>query len=165
MSNRNYAKKEKLEKLLKDPKVASWRLALNTIEHMYARFEAELAKAGCNMSRFETLFHIYFSGPLSAIQLAAKLGVSRGNISAFVKRLLKDDLIAPCKMSSTATRPKYSLSPAGEAFFERIFKIHLKHIDEMITPLSKKTQQELSMWSEIPSKPGAGSKLKKKKQI
>lgn len=148
MSNRKYAKKEKLAQLLNDPKVISWRHALNTVEFMWARFEDELNKSGCNMSRFEMLFHIYFSGPLSAIQLSVQMGVSRGNISAFVKRLLKDDLIAPCKMSSTATRPKYSLSPNGEVFFERIFKIHLKHIDKMISPLSAKTMQELSQWSE-----------------
>lgn len=147
MSNRKYAKKEKLEKMLSSPNVVSWRLALNTVEEMYSRFETELSKAGCNMSRFEMLFHIYFSGPLSAIQIAAKLGVSRGNISAFVKRLIKDDLIAPCKVSSTATRPRYSLSPSGEAFFEKIFTIHIKHIEEMITPLGRKTQQELSAWT------------------
>lgn len=148
MSNRKYAKKDKLEQLLKDPKVVSWRHALNTVEFLYSRFEDELVKSGCNMSRFEMLFHIYFSGPLSAIQLSEKMGVSRGNISGFVKRLLKDDLIAPCKMSSTVTRPKYSLSPKGEIFFEKIFKIHLKHIDEMVTPLSSKTIQELTKWSE-----------------
>lgn len=152
MSNRKYAKKEKLEQLLNNPKVVSWRRALNTVEYMYSRFEDELVKSGCNMSRFEMLFHIYFSGPLSAIQLSVKMGVSRGNISAFVKRLLKDDLIAPCKMSSTATRPKYSLSPRGEVFFEKIFKIHLKHIDLMITPLSAKTLLELSKWIETANK-------------
>lgn len=152
MSKRKYAKKEKLEKLLNDPKVVSWRLALNTVEHMYSRFEAELIKVGCNMPRFEMLFHIYFSGPLSAIQLASKMGVSRGNISAFVKRLLKDDLVAPCQMSSTATRPKYSLSDQGEVFFEKVFKIHLKHIDEMIIPLSSKSRSELSNWVAPPSK-------------
>jgi DNA-binding MarR family transcriptional regulator len=146
MTNRKYAKKEKLEQLLKDPKVVSWRLALNTVEEMYSRFEDELLKSGCNMSRFEMLFHIYFSGPLSAIQISVKMGVSRGNISAFVKRLLKDGLIAPCEMSSTATRPKYSLSPEGEKFFEKVFKIHLKHIKKMITPLSANTQRELTEW-------------------
>ena len=146
MSNRKYAKKEKLENLLNNSKVASWRLALNTVESMYSRFEDELLKSGCNMSRFEMMFHIYFSGPLSAIQLSVKMGVSRGNISAFVKRLLKDDLIAPCKITSTATRPKYSLSPVGEVFFEKVFKIHLKHINKMITPLSSNAQQELLQW-------------------
>jgi DNA-binding MarR family transcriptional regulator len=148
MSNRKYVKKEKLEKLLKSPNVISWRHALNTVEFMYAHFENELSKFGCNMSRFEMLFHIYFSGPLSAIQLSTKMGVSRGNISGFVKRLLNDDLIAPCKISSTATRPRYSLSVNGEAFFEEIFKIHLKHVEKLISPLSSKSMQELSKWVE-----------------
>lgn len=162
MSNRQYAKKEKLEKLLDAPKVKSWRHALNTVEFVYSRFEDELVKHGCNMSRFEMLFHIYFSGPLSAIQLSVKMGVSRGNISGFVKRLLKDDLIAPCKMSSTAARPKYSLSLQGEAFFEKIFKIHLNHIDEMITPLSSKALQELSRWEESARGEDAKKKVKKR---
>lgn len=159
MSNRKYAKKDQLEKLLDNPRVVSWRLALNIVELMYSRFEAELVKSGCNMSRFEMLFHIYFSGPLSAIQLSVKMNVSRSNISSFVKRLLKDDLIAPCKLSSTPARPKYSLSSKGEAFFEKIFKIHLKHIDEMITPLSPKAMQELTSWSAEK----ANAKPKKKK--
>jgi DNA-binding MarR family transcriptional regulator len=147
MSNRKYAKKDKFLELLDNPKVKSWRMALNTVEALYSKFEEELSKFGCNMSRFEMLFFIYFDGPLSAIQLSEKMKVSRGNISAFVKRLLKDDLIAPCKISSTATRPKYSLSPQGEIFFEKIFKIHLKHIERLIHPLSTKTMNELSNWS------------------
>lgn len=147
MSNRKYAKKDKLLELLDNPKVISWRMALNTVEALYSRFEDELIKSGCSMSRFEMLFFIYFDGPLSAVQLSAKMKVSRGNITAFVKRLLKDDLITPCRSSSTATRLKYSLSQKGEVFFEKIFKIHLKHIDKMISPLSNKTLKELSGWA------------------
>jgi DNA-binding MarR family transcriptional regulator len=146
MTNRKYAKKEKLEELLNTPTIISWRLALNTVESVYSRLEDELIKNGCNMSRFEMLFHIYFSGPLSAIQLSERMDVSRGNISSFIKRLLSDDLIAPCRMSSTATRPKYSLSKNGEEFFEKILKIHAKHINNLLTPLSKKTHDELKVW-------------------
>ncbi|MBA2404996.1 MAG: MarR family transcriptional regulator [Bdellovibrionales bacterium] len=146
MTARKYAKKEKLESLLNTRTIISWRLALNTVEEVYSRLEDELVKHGCNMSRFEMLFLIYFSGPLSAIQLSQKMKVSRGNISSFIKRLLNDDLIAPCKITSTATRPKYSLSKGGEDFFEKILKIHLKHINKILTPLSETTLKDISKW-------------------
>ncbi|MBY0517554.1 MAG: MarR family winged helix-turn-helix transcriptional regulator [Bacteriovoracaceae bacterium] len=147
MSQKSYSNRNKLEKMLDDPKVVSWRIALNTVEELYEQFDKKLNEVGCNMSRFEMLFFIYFKGPLSAIQLAAKMRVSRGNISAFLKRLKVDGLIEPCKMSSTATRPKFVLSEKGEEYFDEIFKLHLKQIKSLVSPLTGKLQEELSLWA------------------
>lgn len=147
MSPKTYSNRNKLEKMLEDPKIVSWRLALNTVEELYDQFDKKLNEVGCNMSRFEMLFFIYFAGPLSAIQLAAKMRVSRGNISAFLKRLISDGLIEPCKMASTATRPKFVLSDKGEEYFTEIFKLHIKQIKASVHPFSEKFKEELSSWN------------------
>jgi DNA-binding MarR family transcriptional regulator len=147
MTKRTYKNKDKLQKMLQDPRVMSWRLALNAVQSLYDQYEKKLMAVGSNMSRFEMLFFIYFSGPLSAIQLASKMRVSRGNISAFLKRLKSDGLIEPCKMTSTATRPKFILSSKGEEYFDGIFKLHLKHIKASVKPFSKKVIDEITDWS------------------
>ena len=147
MTQKNYSNRAKFEKMLEDPKIVSWRLALNTVEDLYDRFDKKLNEVGCNMSRFEMLFFIYFSGPLSAIQIAAKMKVSRGNVSAFLKRLKADGLIEPCKMSSTSTRPKFVLSRKGEEYFDEIYKLHLKDIKSAINPFSEQVMKELGHWA------------------
>ena len=147
MTQRPYANRNKLEKMLEDPKIVSWRLALNSVEELYDQFDKKLNEVGCNMSRFEMLFFIYFTGPLSAIQLAAKMKVSRGNISAFLKRLKSDGLIEPCKISSTATRPKFVLSVKGEEYFTEIFKLHIKQIKASVHPFTEEFKKELSQWN------------------
>jgi DNA-binding MarR family transcriptional regulator len=146
MTQKSYTNRKKLEKLLDDPKVESWRLALNTVEELYDQFDKKLNEVNCNMSRFEMLFFIYFKGPLSAIQLAGQMRVSRGNISAFLKRLKVDGLIEACKISSTVSRPKFVLSDKGEKYFDEIFRLHIKQIKSVVRPLSESSKTELNSW-------------------
>ena len=137
------AQQKRLRERLNESNLASWRLLLLTTEAVYSHLEKNLAKKGVTYPRFRLLFALYFDAPLSATQMAARLGVSRGNMSSFVKRLEEDGLIIACPFISTKGRPKFYLTPKGTKSAERLMNFHFDHIKKLPLKLGQTTMQEL----------------------
>lgn len=142
-------KRLKLKKVLNDPKISAWRTMLMVTEDIYSRLEKKLAEKDCSYPRFRLLFALYFDAPLSAAQIANRLGVSRGNMSSFVKRLEEDGLIVPCPFLSTKGRPKFFLSPKGTRYSEELMDFHFANIKSLPLDLSPLTRKELTALREI----------------
>lgn len=134
---------KKMLKLLNHPKVQAWRAVMSTFEGVIELLEKQLSEQGIHISRFLIMFHLYFEGSLSAVELARKLRVTRGNISTFIKRLEADDQIEICASSPSESRPKYCLTDSASADFEHIFTNHAELVKKLIPGLSKDLKAKL----------------------
>lgn len=103
--------------------------------------ERELYKECYTLSRFQTLFFLYFEGPLTGVDLSRRLLVTRGNISTFLRRLKKDGVLTESKMPKSK-RKTYVLSQKAEKDFEEIFKKHIQRIEKLMSPLDSSVLQE-----------------------
>lgn len=101
------------------------------VETLYEGLEKRLNEKNCTYPRFRLLFLIYFEGPCSAATLAKRLHVSRSNLTTFLRRLEDDNLIAPCPLSSTDTRPKYMLSERGVEYAEDLMNFHFENVKKL----------------------------------
>ena len=130
------AEYEKFKDLLENPAVISWRAILEAQRTIFAQLESCLQKEGFTVARFQIMFFLYFKGPLAPSTVADLTAVSRGNITAFFKRMLADDLIETVTGRSEA-RPKYTLTSNGRREFEKIFPQHVERVSKLVLPLEQ----------------------------
>ncbi len=137
--------KKRMKELLGGGHVRSWRTIMLAFQSVFRPLEKELQKEGCSVPRFQVLFHLYFDGPMAAIELAERLFVTRGNISMFLKRLESEGLTrsVPDALGRKSKRFLLALSPAGVTYFERIFPAHVRRVKRLMPELSKSTLLEL----------------------
>ena len=109
---------------------------------IYSSLENKLLEDGCTVSRFQIMFYLYFDGPHRAIDIANKMIVSRGNITSFLRRLEKDEIIKAV-YKKNEKRPSYTLTSNGKYFFESLFPKHLERVMKMTPSLNKKTIHQL----------------------
>lgn len=126
ITQKNHPKPE-LVKLLESPEVRSWRALMGAFKYIFAELERGLMKEDCSVSRFQILFYLYMEGPHSAVSIARKLLVTRGNISTFLKRMEQDGLIRPA-LPEGQKRPLFGLTEKGSQFFEKIFPRHIERV-------------------------------------
>src|SRR5688572_29592569 len=79
--------------MLSEPQVKSWHSLMQAYRTVAQHLESSLLKSDCSLSRFQILYIIYFDGATPASVLVRKLGVTRGNISTFLKRKVLDGLL------------------------------------------------------------------------
>ena len=132
-----------LEELLMDEHVRSWRTLMRAFHSVYQPLEQALLQEGCSIPRFQILFHLYFSPPYGAAQLAKELFVTRGNISTFLKRLQAEGLIAVSEKSPSQSRPLYVLTAKGKSLFEDLFPRHIKRVRRLMPVLKATSRSEL----------------------
>jgi len=135
MAKANYEPKERLKKLLSDPQVRSWRLLFHAFQGIYHQLESELNEVGSSVPRFQMSFVLYFEGAKSAAELSRRLFVTRGNMSTFIKRLLKDEVIRVCPYSPSPKRPFYILTEVAFKNFENLFPRHVKKVKTEPPPI------------------------------
>lgn len=137
-------KQKKLRSLLEYPEVKSWRVLMSAFKKILAKLEKGLIVEGCSVSRFQILFYLYFDGDLSAIAIAKKLIVTRGNITMFLRRMESDGLIKPV-IPSGQKRPVFKLTKMGVSMFEKIFPAHINRVREHAPALSQSTLRVLEL--------------------
>lgn len=130
-------KLEENKEVLKRPKIKAWSALFNTHRSIFAYLDAQLAKNGCSISKFQILLHLYFNGPMTPVQISRKLNVSRANTTTFLKRIMIDDLIVPTLEGGSQKRPAYQLTKQGANYFEKIFPLHIEEVDKVLLPFSK----------------------------
>lgn len=140
MDQPNSPLKEKVESL-QLPQIKFWRALMACHELFYKHFEFNLQSKGLSYSRFQILFYIYFNPKSSAVFLAEKMNVTRGNMSMFLKRLIEDQLIVE-EFSLGKKRCTYKLSKSGITLFEKSLDVHLNEVitivPEHVEDLEKK---------------------------
>ncbi|WP_419168582.1 MarR family winged helix-turn-helix transcriptional regulator [Halobacteriovorax sp.] len=133
-----------MQELLNLSKVKAWRTLMHAYNQIYRYLESELLKENCSISRFQIFFYLYFQGPLSSIELAQLLNVTRGNISTFVKRLSEDSLVEVHPTKGRGGKQLISLSPKGKSQFENFFPEHIKRVTSVMPEISSKSLKTLS---------------------
>lgn len=141
--------KKSLEKNLKHPQVIAWRSLMRSCFFIYRFLEKALLKENCSIPRFQILFYLYFEGPHSAIDLSRKLFVTRGNISMFVRRLLREEIIEVSPETISEKRPLFCLTTRGRIDFEEIFP---RHIDRVVSIMPSLPSKFLKILDQISQK-------------
>ena len=146
---------------MNNPKVRSWNSLLQTYRALCSHLEGQLLQHGASLSRFQILHTLYFEGAHAPVALARRMHVSRANITNFLRRLVEDKLIEPCVESGSAKRPYYKLSSQGRSYFEEIFPVHIKEIEQVMEELPDNTLEMLdSMKSRLHPKASAPGRFK-----
>lgn len=138
------SEKQDMQELLNLSKVKAWRTLMHAYTQIYRYLESELLKENCSISRFQIFFYLYFQGPLSSIELAQLLNVTRGNISTFVRRLSDDSLVEVNPTNGRGGKQLISLSPKGKSQFESFFPEHIKRVTSVMPEISSKSLKILS---------------------
>jgi len=129
--------KPELKSLVQRPKVKSWLELMLTFKTVCDYLERELYKEGFSLSRFQTLYYLYFEGPLTGVDLSRRLLVTRGNISTFLRRLAKDGVIISKKESPKSKRKVYGLSADAARDFEEVFRKHIERLEGLMVVLDR----------------------------
>jgi len=80
--------------------------------------------AGWSWSAFRAVFTLWISGPLEPSRLAEMSGMSRAAVSALVKTLEADGLIARTAAAGDARSVVLSITPAGDRKIRTVFTEH-----------------------------------------
>lgn len=137
-------KSKRMHDLLENPKVKSWRALMHAYTRIYRFLETELLKENCSISRFQIFFYLYFHGPMSSIELAESLNVTRGNISTFIRRLSEDSVITVKAAEGRGGKQLIELSNKGRLLFENFFPEHIKRVISVMPEISAKSLKTLS---------------------
>ena len=109
---------------------------------MTSYLETALSKEGCSLSRFQILFILHFHGPMKPTEIAKQMLVTRGNMTMFLRRMVKDRLVDKQKEPGKGW-PLYRVSANGEAFFESIFPGHIVRVRAAMPVLDKRNIKKL----------------------
>ncbi len=136
-------KNRKLANLLRDPRVATWRLLMSVYQVNFSILEEAVLKDGLSYARFQILYLLYFEGATSAACLAQYLFVSRANMSTFCKRLENDKLVKQVALKKGSKRTLFVLTKEGNILFEKVFHSHAERVMKLIPALSSRSKNEL----------------------
>lgn len=143
-SKRQKLKSKKMIDLLNYPEVQSWRAIMQAYQQIYRFLETELLKADCSIPRFQIFFYLYFQGPISSIDLANLMNVTRGNISTFLSRLIADELVYLSSGHGRGSKQFIHLSDRGIDLFESFFPAHIQRVISVAPKLSKSSLKSLN---------------------
>lgn len=133
---------KKMQSLLQKEKVHSWRELMTTFRMMWVYLEQGLIQEGYSLARCQIYFHLYFDGPLSAVELSRRLFVTRGNISTFIKRLFDDGLLIERPAREGSKRSVYLLSKKAVRQFEQMFPEHVQRIEKSMVSFNQRTLKQ-----------------------
>jgi len=143
LQKRLTAKMELFLDILKSPEIVTWRAIMNAHKEILCVLESALQKEGFTVPRLQIMFHLYFQGPLPPSAIAEILSVTRGNITAFLKRLTNDKVVKTVPGKSEG-RPKYALTTKGTREFEAIFPGHSARVKALVLPMTAEAVEQLN---------------------
>lgn len=135
---------EKNLELLNKPKIKAWSEIFSTYRSVFSYLDAELQKKHCSISKFQILLSLYFTGPMTPVEISRKLSTSRANTTTFLRRISDDGLIGPTQERGTIKRPAYKLTKNGMKYFEEIFPQHILNVEKVLENFSKDTKETLN---------------------
>jgi DNA-binding MarR family transcriptional regulator len=122
------------------PGVLAW-LRMMRIAHKVGRVAAEhLRTWDLSPAQFDVLAHVGAAPGMMQQELADALLVTKGNVCQLLERMEDAGLIARCPEGRAK---RVSLTPAGQALFERVVSAHEVVIAEQFAALSGEEQVQL----------------------
>lgn len=109
------------------------------------RVESEIARYDLTATEFGILEALYHKGPLLLGDVQKKILLSSGGVTYTVDRLADKGLVER-RECETDRRARYAaLTPKGEALIARIFPDHASRIEQALSALTAREQEELTM--------------------
>jgi MarR family transcriptional regulator, 2-MHQ and catechol-resistance regulon repressor len=107
--------------------------------------QADITRYGLTETEFAILEALYHKGPLLLGDVQRKILLSSGGVTYTVDRLTEKGLVQR-QDCATDRRARYAvLTPKGEALIARIFPGHAACIEQALSGLSAKEQEELTV--------------------
>ena len=124
-----------LETIADDPHVQAWAELAFAYHRITRRMEQALVTDGLTLSQFEVLIRLKMDGAMSQSALAAKLLVTKGNISGLLNRMVKARLVQRKSDRSDRRAHQIVMTPHGHQVFEQSFPKHIRLIHEILSPI------------------------------
>jgi DNA-binding MarR family transcriptional regulator len=121
---------------LADPRVQAWAEMAYAYHRIARRMEQALDADGLTLAQFEVLVRLHLDGAISQSVLAARLLVTKGNISGLLNRMAKANLVR--RQSDRADRRAHKLimTKHGQKMLARTFPKHIDLIHMIMRPLN-----------------------------
>jgi MarR family 2-MHQ and catechol resistance regulon transcriptional repressor len=108
------------------------------------RVEAEMQRHDLTPTEFGILEALYHKGPLLLGDVQKKILLSSGGVTYTVDRLAEKGLVERRECASDRRARYAALTPKGEAVIARIFPDHAACIEEALSGLGAREQEELT---------------------
>jgi len=109
------------------------------------RVEDEIRGHDLTATEFGILEALYHKGPLLLGDLQKKILLSSGGVTYTVDRLAEKGLVERRECESDRRARYAALTPKGEAVIARIFPDHAGRIDDALSVLTAREQEELTV--------------------
>lgn len=96
------------------------------------------------LTEFTILEALYHKGPLLLGDVQKKILLSSGGVTYTVDRLAEKGLVERRECVSDRRARYAALTAKGEALMERIFPAHAAHIEDIMSALTAKEQEEVT---------------------
>ncbi|MEM9781352.1 MAG: MarR family transcriptional regulator [Pseudomonadota bacterium] len=103
-----------------------------------------LAKVNMSPARFQILQALRDQRALSMVELAARLSVTKRNITSLVDGLERDGLASRRPHPTDRRSTLVALTAAGEDTFSRAAKVQQDHLEALLANLDGAQQQEMA---------------------
>jgi MarR family transcriptional regulator, 2-MHQ and catechol-resistance regulon repressor len=120
-----------------DTAVTAYVKLVRTAEALHATVSRGLAEVGLTASQFSTLKVLKLRGAIPQKDIATYLLKTGGNVTVVVDNLERVGLVVRNRDLDDRRLVLVSLSPEGEALFDRIYPAHLQRIKRAMQPLEK----------------------------
>lgn len=128
-------RKKALLELNNQEAVQSWKALMFAYRATFNKLEKGLDNAGFSIPKFQILYMLYFDGPLQLVEIATRSKVSKANISTFINRMKRDNLVEE-HYEQSRKLPKVKLSTNGVKEFEILFPGHVERTASLVPPMT-----------------------------
>ncbi|THB78449.1 MAG: MarR family transcriptional regulator [Desulfobulbaceae bacterium] len=104
----------------------------------------EILAARLSVSQFGVLEALYHLGPLYQKEIADKVLKSSGNMTLVINNLIKRGFVERVISGGDKRFKIFALTRQGSELIETLFPAHMKRIQERISVLDEKEQEELA---------------------
>ncbi len=123
------------EAVLTDPRVAAWAQLAHAYHRIARLMEQALDADSLTLAQFEVLVRLHLDGAISQSVLAARLLVTKGNISGLLNRMAKANLVRRQADRADRRAHKLIMTSHGRKLFARTFPKHIELIHKIMQPL------------------------------
>jgi DNA-binding MarR family transcriptional regulator len=128
-------KSSSLDAMIAHPRVQAWAQLASVYHRVVRELEQALDADGLTLAQFEILVRLHLDGSISQSVLAARLLVTKGNISGLLDRMAKANLVRRQNDRLDRRAHKILLTNHGRKLFASTFPKHIELIHKIMQPL------------------------------
>jgi DNA-binding MarR family transcriptional regulator len=126
--------------VLRTPGVLAWLRLARVFEKVDRASAEHLRRWGLSVAQFDVLAQVGATEGLSQQELAAKLLVTKGNVTQLLDRMQRDGLIVRCQEGRTNC---LFLTEKGHRLYEEVVPAQEAFIAARFAPLARREQMQL----------------------